>query len=82
VLREPNNPLAALVSTQTVAGMEKSEWWQSPVIPAAFFGVVLLTLGTAFCGGSKTAPSAEAGPTRAAVKPTGLCPSAEGIVPQ
>ena len=79
---ESNNPLAAPVSTQTMAGMEKSEWWQSPVVPAAFCGAVLLTLGFAFCGGRNTAPSAEAVPTRAAMKPAVPCPRAEGIVPQ
>jgi hypothetical protein len=65
-----------------MAGMEKSEWWQSPAVPAAFCGAVLLTLGFAFCGGRKPSPSAEAAPTRAVTKPTGPCPGAEGIVPQ
>ena len=51
---------------QIIFRMEKSEWWQSPVVPAAFCGAVLLTLGFAFCGGSKSAPPTEAAPARLA----------------
>jgi hypothetical protein len=61
--------------------MDKAEWWQSPVVPAAFGGVILLTLGFAFCGGSKPAPPAPSAHT-APAKAIGPCGSAEGIVPQ
>lgn len=40
--------------------MEKSEWWQSPVLPAAFCGAIVLMLGFAVCGRSEEAPPAEA----------------------
>jgi hypothetical protein len=48
---------------QIIRGMEKSEWWQSPVVPAVFCGTVVLVLGFAFCGPSNDAPpAAEAAP--------------------
>lgn len=36
--------------------MEKIEWWQSPVVPAAFCGTMVLVLGYAVCGRSKPEP--------------------------
>lgn len=57
-----------VLSVQSMVRMEKAEWWQRPAVPAAVGGAILLTLGFAFCGGSKAQapPAPPPRPARAA----------------
>ncbi len=54
--------------------MEKVEWWQSPVLPAAFMGTVVLVIGYAVCGRSKPEAAPEPPPVVVAAPPTPSTP--------
>src|SRR5687768_14161851 len=62
-----------------MARMGKAEWWQRPAVPAALCGAILLTLGFAFCGRSKTEVEP---PPKVTGHDAGPCGNTAGIVPQ